>query len=164
MNTGIRLRKATAKDVRFLWQLRNDAVVRKNSLASAKIPFAAHRQWFAGQLQQKRSWLFVIQARRRRIGQIRLDAGDPGRYTVNIALHKNFRNRGLGGRAIRSMVQQLRRKGERARLIAYVKRGNPASVQCFQNMGFEKAGTATQKGLRVLKLRLDVAAKRKGSA
>ncbi len=141
------LRKAEAKDCRFIWELRNEEGVRKSSFNSAPIPYEEHEKWYSSILGSEDTQMFVVLDKdRKEIGQIRFDVGDDGDAEINISIAAIYRNRGYGSTAIRLGCKYVLEDAGIKRIVAHVKIENQASMTAFSRAGFTNEGPTEFKG------------------
>ena len=57
----LNLRKAFWSDCRFLFRLRNEDEVRKNSFQTSEIPYSSHENWFAQKLQDFNTVIYILE-------------------------------------------------------------------------------------------------------
>ena len=57
----------------FLFRLRNEDEVRKNSFQTSEIPYSSHENWFAQKLQDVNTVIYILERNGQAIGQIRAD-------------------------------------------------------------------------------------------
>ena len=57
----LNLRKACWSDCRFLFRLRNEDEVRKNSFQTSEIPYSSHENWFAQKLQDVNTVIYILE-------------------------------------------------------------------------------------------------------
>jgi UDP-2,4-diacetamido-2,4,6-trideoxy-beta-L-altropyranose hydrolase len=150
---GLRLRPARAEDSRLLWEWANDADVRGASFSPAAIPWEAHVAWFAEKLRAaetlgKKSSLILIAEDELAtpLGQIRFDATTDSGWEVDVSLASAARGRGLGRALIEQGVHEFLNNHPGARVHAFVKPENAASVKAFEEAGFKCLGTEQTRG------------------
>lgn len=136
LQTPLRLRRATPEDCRAVWELANDPTIRAASFSSAPIPWEAHVGWYARQLASPEA-LFLLAENEQGalVGQVRfvLNAGEA---VISVSLAAAFRGAGLGARLIQLGSQALFRETDAARIHAYIKADNRASITVFTRAGY----------------------------
>jgi UDP-2,4-diacetamido-2,4,6-trideoxy-beta-L-altropyranose hydrolase len=143
----LRLRRARADDRQLLWEWANDAEVRAASFSQDAIPWESHVAWFDKKLQQNGSLIFIAEDDQAQpAGQIRFDARVDGDWEIGISVAKPVRGRGLGSEVIRLGVREITRRNPQARLHAWVKPANTASIKAFESATFQRAGTDEIRG------------------
>lgn len=137
---NLRLRKAEEKDCRFLFDLRNEEEVRKNSFQTQLIPYEQHEIWFRRKLAEEQTKIFILEQGQQPVGEVRIDICD-GEAEISYALCKEARGHGYS----KWMLAELeRRAGEEfwcRGLIAEVKTGNTASRKIFQFLKYREKET-----------------------
>lgn len=125
----VRLRPATHDDAAFVFELRTDAEVDRQSLHEAP-DWQQHLVWFAAALDDPDRRIFIIERDSVPAGQIRLDA-DGDDDVISLAIVERERGRGLGRQALAAAKSLC--GGD---LIAHVKSDNSRSVAAFRASGF----------------------------
>ena len=90
----LNLRKACRSDCKFLFRLRNEDEVRKNSFQTSEIPYSSHENWFAQKLQDVNTVIYILERNGQAIGQIRADRRERT-AEISYALCSEARGRGL---------------------------------------------------------------------
>ncbi|MFG1427800.1 GNAT family N-acetyltransferase [Roseixanthobacter glucoisosaccharinicivorans] len=138
---GVQLRAARAEDRVFLEDL--FIAVRRDTLAAAGWPEAQLRAFLADQyrLQQHHyathypgAAQMIIARDERAIGLLHLHATARDLRVVDIALHEESRNAGLGAALLRAVCAQA--AGEGRTVSLHVAIGNPA-CRLYQRLGFQ---------------------------
>lgn len=143
----LHIRPAQENDSRLLWEWANEPQVRAASFSSAPIPWATHVAWFADKLRQDKCHMFIAEDDvGRPIGQIRFDTRSDGDSEIDVSIAKAWRGRGLAVPLIRQAARLVLNGGGHARLHAFVKPENVASVQAFEKGGFKRVGIDQVQG------------------
>ncbi|MFH0898174.1 MAG: GNAT family N-acetyltransferase, partial [bacterium] len=89
---------AKKTDIKDLFELANDPIVRKNSLNQETILWENHVPWFAKKLENKDTIFYVLQTNTGRfVGYVRFDEDDDLQgHVISVALVQNFRGYGIG--------------------------------------------------------------------
>lgn len=67
------LTRATEEDCRFLYDLRNEEDVRKNSFQTETFSYESHVAWYKEKLGDKQTQIYVLKQDGENIGQARVD-------------------------------------------------------------------------------------------
>lgn len=147
------LRLATLNDLKFLFELRNDFLVRKNSFTKDRIEFEDHCRWLRKILSSSNHRLYIIvDERGQPIGQVRFDLrGDVAE--INIALIQEARGCGFGKEAIRGSSALFLEQNLHYKILARVKEQNSISLKAFLNVGYKEE--KREKGIIYLILKSD---------
>jgi RimJ/RimL family protein N-acetyltransferase len=131
------LRPASVADSRqlFVWVNSPDSLSVK-ALTRGPILLADHEAWLAQRLADAGTIMQIIEVNGVSVGQIRLQQGSSGTYTVDIYIEPNHRGRGLAAWAIAEMVKKLAQIHPRAVVVALVRVENVPSMALFQCAGF----------------------------
>lgn len=146
----LQLRPAADRDSHLYLGWVNDAEVRRQSLRSEPIPWARHRDWFAGKLASAQSRLYVMEARELPVGQIRFDR-DGVETRIDYSIDPLFRGRGWAVRLVELGLHEMNRDPATT-FRADVKESNPASRTVFAKLGFAESGSRSGDGVRVFRL------------
>jgi UDP-2,4-diacetamido-2,4,6-trideoxy-beta-L-altropyranose hydrolase len=128
-----KLIKASTKDSDFLFFLRNEKSVRKNSFTTASINKKNHKKWLEEELNNKNTIILVIYNNSERIGMVRYNLGDIFAH-VSIAIKKKFRNLGYGATALKASETYLNKSRI---IVAKVKKTNKNSINMFLKNKFK---------------------------
>lgn len=139
---GFTLRKADENDVGFLYELRNEEEVRKNSFQTEWIPYEQHTEWFDRKLLNPNTKIFILEFEGKRIGQVRAERS--GRtIEISYALCKEFRGNGYSKWMLTELEKRIRKEYIDAELFAEVKTENIASRKIFQSLGYREEETGS---------------------
>ncbi len=143
----LRLRSAAENDARLLWEWANDPGVRAASFSPAPISWETHAAWFRQKVGNDGSLILVAEAVTEKgegipCGQIRFDVRPEGEWVADVSGVKIIRGRGRASRGIALGVQRLRERHREARVHAFVKPANEASVKAFERAGFTQIGVS----------------------
>jgi len=130
------LREVGIEDMDFLFNLVNDAEVRKNSLNQEPITLKQHKKWFLQKLQDIKnstSKIFIYELSGEKIGQVRLDKKGVF-FNIDISVTKQRRSEGISKKILFELLASLKD----ITVLAYVKNSNEASKSLFLSAGFQK--------------------------
>tara|TARA_Y100000590_G_scaffold18275_1_gene21764 strand:+ start:26574 stop:28067 length:1494 start_codon:yes stop_codon:yes gene_type:complete len=136
LEKNLTLRKAKADDCIDYFNWANDPHVRFNSFKSKKIKFLKHKKWFYEKIKSKNSFLFVLEANKLPIGQIRFDRNKDN-MLIDYSLDSIVRGRGWGSKLITLGLNKIRRI-KPSLILAKVKSSNHPSISTFLKLGFER--------------------------
>ncbi|MDD3239368.1 MAG: GNAT family N-acetyltransferase [Lachnospira sp.] len=137
MGIEIRLRKAILEDSWFLFDLRNDEAVRRNSFSIDPITYENHCVWLRHKLEDPNCGLWIAQYDNSSIGQIRIDKKD-GWGEISYSLCAQARGRNFGKQMITQLEQVERNVGDLKGLLACVKKDNEISRHIFGSLGYDE--------------------------
>lgn len=140
MTADLILRRTKPEDCDFLYDLRNEESVRKNSFHSEVIPYQQHKLWFEKKIAHPKVRIYILMLREERIGQVRVDI-EKQAAEISYALCKEARGHGYAKWMLRELEEQLKKEGCCKYLIAEVKCENLASRKIFQALGYEEKET-----------------------
>ena len=133
---NLTIREACDSDVFTYFNWANDPLVRSSAFNSNTIDIEEHQTWYKKQLNDSNSYLFVLEANRLPIGQIRFNCKGEKAF-VDYSLDEFVRNRGWSEQLIRLGVSRLHTS--RPSIVnAEVKSNNVKSISVFTRLGFEK--------------------------
>lgn len=127
----IELCYATINHVKFLFNLFNDRLTRKNALKSKKISFADHKNWFTSRLK-KLPKIFIFKKDKKLFGQVRFEKIKDN-YEIDYSVSKTFRGKGLS----KLMLLKGILKGPTGRYVGKVKKNNKISKKVFESLNFK---------------------------
>ena len=144
------LRRATRRDARFLFNLRNEPEVRRLSLHREPLSYTTHLSWLDRKLAENGCALFIVETEGQRIGQVRYDIlrESPAEAEVSIALAAAFRGKGYGHRVLRAATRKFFSLFRRARTVyAHINLGNERSMRSFAKAGYRMRGISRRGGM-----------------
>lgn len=118
----------------FEWRNRPEIVVLGSSYRS--VDRSEHRSWFAETLAGEVRLLYIVEANRQPLGQIRFDWGQGRRAEVSIYLLNEFTGRGLGVAALREGCRLALSCGRADCVVARIRHDNFRSRSAFGKVGF----------------------------
>ena len=132
----IKLRAASNKDRRLIWEWSNDPDVRAESFSSEAIPFNDHVKWFESKIGNPDCFLYIAEdSSQTPIGQVRFELEDND-ATISISLDRKFRHKGYGSMIIALASQNIFAVSKASVIHAYIKERNFASASAFKKAGY----------------------------
>lgn len=128
---GLSLRKIRFKDKNFLYDLRNQSDVIKNSIKQKKIKYKEHEKWIKNQFEKKINFNFIVLFNKKKIGYLRFDKIKDSFY-VNIALIKKARDKGFAKKALLLGEKKILSKN----LYSRVLKNNQKSLLLFRSCNY----------------------------
>ncbi len=152
MSNRVAVRPATPQDCRAVWEWRNEQATREASFNTRYIPYEEHKSWFAHKLTDPHSRIFMVaNAQGRDAGYVRFDLVNQ-EATISVSIDSNERRKGYGTAAIKSAADLLLGTEPVHRVIAHIRRDNPASVAAFERAGFVLQGYTQFEGVDACKM------------
>ncbi|MDD4957109.1 MAG: bifunctional UDP-2,4-diacetamido-2,4,6-trideoxy-beta-L-altropyranose hydrolase/GNAT family N-acetyltransferase [Candidatus Omnitrophica bacterium] len=149
-STGMRLRPAEEKDVEDIWRWRNHPDVRKRSIDSREIHFSEHREWFAAQLADGSSTIYISETGSDKTGQARFNRTGQKEARISVNLNPEFFGRGFGTWLIRKATERFLEEAPAVKeVLAEILPDNPASVRAFEKAGYSPRGEGVSGGKKV---------------
>ena len=137
----LRLRNARRDDRRLIWQWANESTTRAMSFQEAHISWETHVEWFEGKLRDPGALIYLgIDEHDTPIGQVRFDSSEDT-ATISVAVAADQRAAGYGTLLITLGVEEAFGRLGCAKVSAFIKAHNIASIKAFQKCGFEKVET-----------------------
>lgn len=144
---NLRLRNAEESDCRLLWEWASDPEVRAASFSPEAIPWDTHVAWFAARLRPDGYRILIAEDDDGTpIGQIRFHARAGGEYEIDVSIAREARGQRLAAEVIRQGMRSVLKAGYCARMHAFVRPENVASVKSFEKSGFQRAGIERVQG------------------
>jgi UDP-2,4-diacetamido-2,4,6-trideoxy-beta-L-altropyranose hydrolase len=136
----IKLRRATRKDCRLIWQWANDPEVRAESFAPEPILYEDHVNWYETKLNDAGCCIYIADDIAENsdiepVGQIRFDL-KAQEAVISISLDRKFRGQGRGARIIELASKTFLAASDAKKIHAYVKKDNTVSLAAFKKAGF----------------------------
>lgn len=153
---NLNIRKATYKDLKFIFNLRNEEKVRLKSFNNKPICLKEHRQWFKKNLTDKNSIIYIIDIKNLPIAQVRFNFVKEKEAEINIAVIKDFRNRGYGTEILKRTSNNFLEEFPQIKTIyAFIKSDNKASRRSFEKAGFLFGKNTVKKGNKCIEMFLN---------
>lgn len=152
----IRLREARQDDAAMLWEWANDPDTRAASFTPHPIPWESHVEWLRGRLADPGSVIYIAEDPEGvPVGQVRFDMVlEPCRHVeIDVSVDPTRRGRGYGASILRVGVPRAAARLSADDVEAVVKLSNRASINAFQQAGFELVGHEEVADHRVVRLR-----------
>jgi|TARA_B110000027_G_C16120635_1_gene302671 RimJ/RimL family protein N-acetyltransferase len=128
----LKLEKATKKHIKFLWNLRNDKNVRRQSLDNKKIKLTTHQKWF--ERSQKNNFLKIYifyLSKDEYVGYVRFALKNSYAET-SIALLEKYRGQHLS----KNMLLLAEKKVNKNKFTAKVNCNNKKSISLFKSLDY----------------------------
>lgn len=135
-NIALRLRRAEQRDMRVVFELSNDPVVRANSIHSEPISWGTHVEWYKQAIHDKNLKFLIVETYIGEfVGVLRLHKRSEG-WIVTIHINNLFRGQKAGQWVLSEVLKRTRIR----RFIALVKPDNIPSNRLFIQSGYQYAG------------------------
>jgi RimJ/RimL family protein N-acetyltransferase len=135
-NIKISLRNAVPSDIRKIFYLSNDPLVRLNSSVSTVIKWEEHKNLFTKKLKYINHLFLLFHFRDKLIGQVRYIVKN-NEAEISISVHKRFRGKKISGKML-SLSQKviIKEYPNVSKIKATAKDFNEASQKIFLNAGY----------------------------
>lgn len=130
--------KAQNEDVRFIYDVRNDELSRKNSINKDIIDYESHLKWYANKLSDKTSHIYLLTDGQTKFGHIIIDEEANNRVTISYYVSPQCRHKGYGTKLIQLAEEKIRQKMPNAIIQAEVLSENLISQKIFMKMQYKK--------------------------
>ena len=135
------IRRAGPQDMRAVFELSNDPVVRANSIHREPIVWETHAAWFNRAIADPDIFFFIaeIEPGGDFVGQIRFNRRG-GQWLVSISIASAYRGRGLA----KALLLDAMSRVPQETFVAEIAESNTASIRLFASVGFSEdpSGTA----------------------
>ena len=135
-------RPATFQDAQTLYRWTNNPEVRKFSFQHHPVSWNEHLSWLSKQIQNKRSFLFIVVSDNHPVGQYRFDFLPSSLHekekivSVSISVDAAWRQQGIGSAIITTLMFPTAKNLGISTLISKVKSENVFSYRLFIKTGF----------------------------
>lgn len=142
------LRKAKLDDINIVYELRNDELVRHNSINQDKISFDTHKDWFLKTINDENvKFYLAFTDNDEFVGGVRLVLKDDDFWEVNISVFSEFRGKGFSSLILEKAIEI----SNAAKLLAYILDKNLISKKLFTKLGFRYIDTSVINDMNVEK-------------
>jgi len=130
---NIKIVKFNLKDSNFIFKLRNQKDVRRNSINKETISISSHKIWLKKINISINHKIYIIRNFKRNLGYLRLVKTPKIRnWEVSIALLKKFRKKGLAKKALILIEKKIKNCNFSAKVL----KGNLNSLSLFLSCGY----------------------------
>lgn len=131
------IKLAAIDDMKDVFDLSNDDLVRQNSFNQDEIDWENHQKWFKNKLKDKNCMFLIVRDfNNNLISQIRFDKIKDTEGDISISISPEFRGKGYGTKVLKAGTEKIF-SGQRIKKInAYVKNENVASKTIFEKAGY----------------------------
>ena len=130
------IKNAAIKDMKEIFELSNDELVRQNSINQEKILWNNHIKWFHKRITLNNPFYVIRALNDKLIGQVRIDKKDEA--VISISITHEFRGKNLAAKIIKDCSV----KSNLSPIYAYIKPDNIASQRAFKKAGYIYNSTA----------------------
>lgn len=128
----IKIRKASLKDTRFLYNIYNQNIIDNNFFSNQKLKYSDHKLWLHKNLSQ--SFIFIC-SKKYKIGYIRYDKFKKKDLKVSIAIKNSYKSKGIGKFIFFKTINRL--KLDNLKIYAFIKSSNYVSKKFFLSCNFK---------------------------
>ena len=132
-SNNFKLRLAKINDALFLYKIYNNNVKENNFFNTKPVLFKNHLSWLQEKIKKK---CILIICTDTPIGYVRIDKINSKKFSISIAIQKNYKKKGIAKKALLKAINRI--KVKKAIFIASIKRTNKVSQKFFTNCGFKK--------------------------
>lgn len=128
---------AAIDDMKDVFDLSNDDLVRQNSFNQEKIDWENHQKWFKNKLRDENCIFIIIRDfNNNLISQIRFDKINDAEGDISISISPDFRGKGYGTKVLKAVSEKIISEQKIKKINAYVKNENIASKTIFEKAGY----------------------------
>lgn len=128
------IKLATIEDIKDVFELSNDELVRANSINPEPIFWENHVNWFNNKIMDKDSVFYIVNnSKNDFMGYVRLDKNESN-WVLTIHFKNEYRGKGFGKKTLRTVCNLNKDKY----IIALVKEKNLPSLISFEKANFKK--------------------------
>lgn len=131
------VKKATIKDIKFLFNLYNSSIIERISNTKKKIRFNSHKKWFYENINSKLNKIFILFYGKLKIGYIRIKIFKKKSCIISIYIKKTYRNKNLGSLYLNKIFKIIRNKEGINKIYAEVLKKNISSQSFFLRNDFK---------------------------
>ncbi len=126
------IRLANESDIKKVFELSNDDLVRANSINRNKILWEDHVKWFKNRIKNIDEPFYIVEDENENfISQVRFNKEDE-ELIISVSINKNFRGHGLGWQ----IISEVSQKNGNYPIVAYIKVDNIPSKKSFLKAGY----------------------------
>jgi UDP-2,4-diacetamido-2,4,6-trideoxy-beta-L-altropyranose hydrolase len=141
---AVSLRPAMSADMQRVFDWRNSDFIMERSSSRSRIDWSEHQRWFAEQLNNPRSLMFIVEIGRTPHGIVRFERSSPKEAVVTAYLENAATGHGAGIKAIKDgCLIAVDRLGIR-HVVACVRLDNAMGLAAFSKAGFARSADIGQ--------------------
>ncbi len=148
---------ASKKDIKDIFDLSNDPLVRQNSINSDPIKWRDHVVWFSNKIKSSACVYFVAKdVHDKLVAQVRFDR-DQDNFeigVVSISIAQDFRGKGLGAMILKDSTEKAFNSFNFNKILAYIKKENKQSINIFLKVGYKLVGQKLINSTEFLKFEI----------
>ena len=133
----ISIKKATLKDVKFLYNLYNTSIIEKYSKTKNLIKYSDHKNWFLKNNNSKKSKIYILFQSNNKIGYIRFNIFKSKSCFISIYLKKKKRSNNLGSIYLNHLLSLTKNRLNINNIYAEVLKKNTFSKYFFLKNNFK---------------------------
>ncbi len=151
MLEGFTIKLADLSDMKDVFELSNDDLVRHNSFNQEKIIWENHVKWFEKKIKDINVNFNIFRSKKDNTiaGYIKLEKEEDSNWIVTIHISPSFRGKGYGTLFLRQVSELNPEKV----LVGYVKTNNFPSYKAFINAGFKSISKKILNNTKVYELK-----------
>lgn len=133
------IKTAQIEDMKDVFDLANDDLVRQNSFIQDKITWEGHQAWYKNKINDENCSFYLMKdTTNKLIAQVRFDKdkGNQNEGEVSISVSPKFRGKGYGVKVLKACSDKIISEQKIKSIIAYVKPANIASRKIFEKSGY----------------------------
>lgn len=128
---------AKIDDMKAVFDLSNDELVRQNSFNQEKIEWESHQAWFRNKINDENSLFYLIKdLKGDLIAQVRFDKIMDTEGDISISVASQFRGKGYGVKVLNAVSEKIIAEKKIKIIKAYIKNENLASQAIFEKAGY----------------------------
>lgn len=140
------IRRIKNGDCRDIWLWRNTMFARRASFNPESIPYESHEQWFRGKMNDRKSFLWIVQSGKEKIGYVRHDI-DGDKAVNSVLLNPQYYGMGVGAAVIRKADEHyVKTKGVPPTICAEIQDHHAASIKAFRTAGYRLTHPIVKNG------------------
>ena len=137
MAEEFKIELAKIEDMKNVFDLSNDELVRQNSFNQEKINWDNHQAWFQNKINDENCIFYLIKdLTNKLIAQVRFDKSNQNEGEISISVSSGFRGKGYGVKSLKNCSDKIVSNLMTRKIIAYVKPENIASRSIFEKSGY----------------------------
>lgn len=127
------IRMAKIDDMKNVFELSNDDLVRQNSIHTEKIEWETHVEWFKARINKIDEPFYIVEDKNGKfMGQLRFDKQNDD-FVVSVSIAPEFRGKGFA----KNIIRLCSKFSKYNKIYAYVKKENNPSFRSFIKAGYE---------------------------
>jgi len=146
MYEKLTIKLATIDDIKKVFELSNEKIVRQNSINKEPILWENHQIWFKNRIKSIEEPFYIVELKGEFVAQVRFDKRDD--WEISISITPEFRAKGLASQ----IINQTTLKSNLTEVVSLIQEDNISSIKAFEKAGYKRFSEIYINEIKYIKL------------